>query len=121
MLRDKVNSLLGRSCELIKAGATRFGTNTLVGERLKKLKAALQQTVVDPAYVKEGYKDKGDDREFSNAEMKIRQNKGGNAKTLVLDDSPAGFWDRLGDHVKATIITNDQASAAPRQFCTNGW
>jgi len=33
-LRETTLSMLGSACELIKAGATRFGTHTLVGERL---------------------------------------------------------------------------------------
>ena len=48
------------ACELIKAGATRFDTHTLVGERLLKLKAALQRTVVDPDYLAAKYKDTTD-------------------------------------------------------------
>jgi hypothetical protein len=58
ILRDKAKTALrGKSCELKKAGATRMGTNTFVGERLEKLKGSLQQTVVDPEYVKQNYKD----------------------------------------------------------------
>lgn len=69
ILRSKIISTLGKPMQLIKAAATRFGTNTLVGERLLHLRAALQQTVVDPEYTKENYKDKDDDREESNCEL----------------------------------------------------
>ena len=49
-LREYTVKKLGGPCELVKAAATRFGTNTLVGERLK-LKGALQATCTDEAYV----------------------------------------------------------------------
>ena len=45
-LREIVRKKLGRPKELIKAGAARFGTNTLVGERLLELKPSLQATVL---------------------------------------------------------------------------
>lgn len=101
ILREKVRSLLNKSCELIKAGATRFGTHTLVGERLQQLKAPLQATVVDPTYVAQNYKDLPDDHDLSNCETRTRQNKGGTAKALVLDDG--GFWKRVDDHVLSTL------------------
>lgn len=63
-LRQKVQQILGHSCELVKAGATRFETNNLVGQRLMKLRGALQQTVMDPAYVAKNYKDATDERRF---------------------------------------------------------
>ena len=46
-----------KSKELKKAGATRMGTNTWVGERLNEVKACLQASVVDPEYVAQKYKD----------------------------------------------------------------
>lgn len=101
ILRSKVMTLLGRKKELVKAGATRFGTHTLVGERLKEVKAALQQTVVDADYVAQNYKDLPDARDFSHAETRIRENKGGTARKLVLDDT--GFWRRVDDHVALTM------------------
>lgn len=57
-LRSFALAKLGRPCELIKAAATRFGTNTLVGERLLKLKGALQATCTDEEYVAMKYADK---------------------------------------------------------------
>ena len=57
ILRNKVQQVFGKSKELKKAGATRMGTNTWVGERLSELKSCLQQVVVDPEYIKENYKD----------------------------------------------------------------
>ena len=53
----------GKSKELKKAGATRMGTNTWVGERLHELKACLQATVIDPEYVAQKYKDLPQDGE----------------------------------------------------------
>ena len=50
-LREYTKEKLGKAKEIVKAGATRFGTNTLVGERLLELKPALQATVVDTDYV----------------------------------------------------------------------
>lgn len=100
ILRRVTREKLGKTCELVKAGATRFGTNTLVGERLLKLKSILQQTVVQDDYVKENYKDGADVVEASNCENVRRAQKGGTAKKLVLDDS--GFWTDITDHVNAT-------------------
>lgn len=102
ILRSKVHDMLHKSCELVKAGATRFGTHTLVGERLLELKGALQASVVDPEYVKENYKDKASEQEMSNCEVRTREHKGGTAKKLVLDDNPAGFWERVEQHIHAT-------------------
>ena len=45
ILRAKVQNEIGKSCELKKAGATRMGTHTWVGERLLELQTSLQQTV----------------------------------------------------------------------------
>lgn len=87
----QVLSLHKRKRELVKAGGTRFGTNTLVGKCLLELKPALQQTVVDPDYVAQNYKDLPDDEDTSNCERSVRQNKGGTAKALVLDDTNSGL------------------------------
>ena len=62
ILRTKVKAKFGRAKELIKAAATRFGTNTLVGQRLLDLMQPLQSTVVDDEYIKMNYKD-GQDQE----------------------------------------------------------
>lgn len=59
ILRDKTKQLLGKSLGLVKAGETRFGTHTLVGERLLELQTPIQQSIYDPDYVKEGYKGQG--------------------------------------------------------------
>ena len=83
-------AIFHRTKELVKAAGTRFGTNTLVGKRLLELKTALQQTVVDPDYVAQNYKDLPDDVEVSNCGTQSRENKGGTAKALVLDD--VTFW-----------------------------
>lgn len=103
ILREKATQLLGKRKELVKAGATRFGTHTLVGMRLQKLRNSLQQTVVDPEYVSQNHKDAPDEMEISNAEVHLRQHKGGTAKKLVLDDDEGGFWDRVDGHVRATL------------------
>lgn len=79
ILRAKVKAVLGKSCELKKAGATRMGTHTWVGERLQELKACLQQTVVDPSYVKMNYKDLPDDMEYQAGEKVAREHRGGTA------------------------------------------
>ena len=92
--------MFSRGKELVKAGGTRFGTNTLVGKRLLDVKAALQQTVVDPDYVAQNYKDLPDEEDLSNCEKTTRQNKGGTAKALALDDD--GFWPAVKQHVDAT-------------------
>ena len=57
IFRQKCKDILSRSYELVRAGATRMGTHTLVGERLLKVKAVLQATVVDSEYVAQNYKD----------------------------------------------------------------
>eukprot|EP00966_Prymnesium_polylepis_P263740 6093272-Prymnesium_polylepis.1 len=82
ILREKVKAALGKSCELRKAGATRMGTNTFVGERLLKLKGSLQQTVVDPQYVAQGYKDLPPEQEVGYCGTVVREHKGGAAKKL---------------------------------------
>ena len=104
ILRSKVRAAFnGRSKELKKAGGTRFGTNTFVGERLEEVKSCLQQTVVDPEYVSQNYKDMPDEVELGNSEKISRQHKGGTAKTLVLDDTSGGFWQRVRSHVSLTL------------------
>ena len=84
ILRKKVAARFGHSKELIKAAATRFGTNTIVGQRLLDLRQPLQSTVVDEEYVKQKYKDTEDAVEEGNATRVVRQNKGGTAKKLSL-------------------------------------
>lgn len=105
ILREKARQQFGKRRELVKAGETRFGTHTLVGERLLSLQTALQQTIYDPDYVKENYKDGLDSVEHSNCEKHIRSNRGGTAKKLVTDDEPDGFWARVKTHVSATMPT----------------
>lgn len=100
-LRDIVLRKLGKAKELIKAGATRFGTNTLVGERLLELKGCLQATVVDEEYAAHNYKDSGNTEEETATGRVVRSNKGATAKKLVLDDG--GFWSRVNTHVRSTL------------------
>jgi hypothetical protein len=99
-LREATKSMLGKACELVKAGATRFGTHTLVGDRLLTLKGSLQRTVVDPEYAAQKYKDKGDLEEATGTGRVIRTNKGATASKLVLDNG--GFWSRVETHVTVT-------------------
>jgi hypothetical protein len=99
-LREATKDLLHKACELVKAGATRFGTHTLVGERLLTLKGPLQRTVVDPEYAAQKYKDKGDSEEATGTGRVFRTNKGATATKLVLDNG--GFWDRVDKHVTVT-------------------
>lgn len=101
ILRRKVRESLGKTYELIKAGATRFGTHTYVGERLLKIKNALKQTVVDDEYLAENYKDAPNEVEETNCTRQVRENKGGTAKQLVNDDD--GFWKRVESHVECTM------------------
>ena len=82
--------------ELKKAGATRMGTTTWVGERLLKLKGCLQSTVVDDAYTKQNYKDLPTDVEVSNDQQVAREHKGGTAKKHVLCDEERGSGIVLG-------------------------
>ena len=94
---------LGAPCELVKAAATRFGTNTLVGERLIKLKSALQATCTDEEYVEKKYVDKTNTEEATGSGRIVRSNKGGTASSLCLDNTPTGFWARVATHVQATL------------------
>ena len=104
ILRDKARAAFGgKSKELKKAGATRMGTNTFVGERLLELKSCLRQTVVDPVYEAENFKDLPDSVETSNCQTVSRENKAGTAKKHVLDDSAGGFWAKVSRHVKITM------------------
>eukprot|EP00966_Prymnesium_polylepis_P304037 7024283-Prymnesium_polylepis.2 len=80
-----------------------MGTNSFVGERLLQLKGCLQQTVVDPQYVAQNYKDLPADHETSNCATIVREHRGGMAKKLVLDDADHGFWQRVTLHVQITM------------------
>ena len=102
-LREYTVKKLGKPCELIKAAATRFGTNTLVGERLMKLKGALQATCTDETYVEKNYVDKTNTEEQTGTGRIVRSNKGGTAGKLCLDNRPVGFWARVAGHVHATL------------------
>ena len=99
-LRETTLSMLGAACELLKAGATRFGTHTLVGERLLKLKGPLQRTVVDPDYVAHKYKDAKDSEEQTGTGRVYRTNKGATTTNLIKDEE--GFWARVAKHVDVT-------------------
>ena len=102
IFRQKVREQFGgKGKELKKAGATRMGTNTFVGERLAEVKSSLQATMVDAEYMKQGYKDLPPTAETSNSETVTRDNKGGTAKKLIMDDD--GFWRRVDNHVKLTM------------------
>lgn len=103
ILRAKTMEVLGKTQELVKAAATRFGTHVLVGKRLMEVKVPLQQTVVDGEYAAQGYKDDADVSEQSNAQTVIRQHKGGTAKKLVLDDAESGFWHRVEEYVHSNL------------------
>ena len=106
ILRSKVKQTLGKSCELKKAGATRMGTNTWVGERLVELRSCLQQAVVDPAFIAENYKDLPADFDMVNGEKIPREHRGGTAKKYVLDDDDQGFWARVKEfkeHVSVSM------------------
>ena len=92
---------LGRPLELIKAAATRFGTHTLVGERLKQLKPALQATVCAADYVAKNYKDTGNTIEDGGTGRRSYCNKGDTCKKLIQDDR--GFWGQVDNHLVATM------------------
>ena len=102
IFRSKVrDQFKGKSKELKKAGATRMGTNTFVGELLAEVKSCLQATMVDPEYLAQNYKDAPPTAETSNCETVTRENKGGMAKKLIMDDD--GFWQRIDNHVSMTM------------------
>ena len=103
ILRAKVLASKGRSCELKKAGATRMGTNTWVGERLEELRTCLQQVVVDPDYAAEKFKDLPADVDVVAGAPVAREHRGGTAKLHVLDDTTGGFWENVRDHVSLTM------------------
>ena len=91
---------LGKPLELLKEGATRFGTHTLVGERLLKLQGPLQRTVVLPEYLAQKYKDVGDTAEETGTGRMYRTNKGATTSKLVQEND--GFWERVRTHVSVT-------------------
>lgn len=97
VLREKTRATIGKAKELIRAAATRFGSNTLVGKRLLELQGSLQATVVDPDYVAQKY---ADTVGKPDADGEVRETKGGTAKKLVLDDT--GFWATVQEHVDLT-------------------
>jgi hypothetical protein len=99
-LRGYTRQKLGKPKELVRAAATRFGTHTLVGERLQELKASLQATVVDTDYMAKNYKDSASTEEATGSGKTVRTNKGATTKKLVLDDD--GFWARVKIHVDVT-------------------
>lgn len=126
VLRRKVSETLHKSCELKKAGATRMGTHTWVGERLEELKGCLQQSVVDPAYLAENYKDGPADVDIINGEKVAREHKGGTAKKFVLDDADGGFWANVRDHVSLTMpickfLRRHDSSAPATGKVYHGW
>lgn len=99
-LRQLTLRELKKPLELIKAAQTRFGTHTLVGERLLKLEGALQATVCAPDYIAKKYKDTGNTIEDGGTGRRSFSNKGATCKKLVQDDD--GFWVRVRKHVTAT-------------------
>ena len=100
-LRQLTLRELHKPLELIKAAQTRFGTHTLVGERLLKLRSALQATVCAPDYVAKKYKDTGNTIEDGGTGRRSYSNKGATCKRLIQDDD--GFWTRASKHVTATL------------------
>ena len=100
-LRQLTLRELKKPLELIKAAQTRFGTHTLVGERLLKLEGALQATVCAPDYIAKKYKDTGNTIEDGGTGRRSFSNKGATCKKLVQDDD--GFWVRVRKHVTATL------------------
>ena len=125
ILREKVRGVFnGKAKELKKAGATRMGSHTFVGERLGELKSSLQATVVDERYTAENYLDMSDEREIGNGGTVLREHKGGTAKKLVLDD--AGFWQRVRRHVGLTmpickLLRRHDSSAPSVGKVYHGW
>eukprot|EP00966_Prymnesium_polylepis_P256415 5923707-Prymnesium_polylepis.1 len=99
-LREITLRELGKAKELVKAAATRFGTHTLVGQRLQELKPSLQATVVDADYAAKKYRDAANTEEATGVGKDIRSNKGETTRKLVLDND--GFWSRVEKHVNIT-------------------
>lgn len=123
ILRRKVKEALGTTKELVRAATTRFGTNTLVGERLLELQPALQATIVDKEYVAQKYKDEADVTEEGDGASQVRQNKGGTTKRLCLDDA---FWDRIRQHVQVSspimkLLRRHDTSAPTVGKVYSGW
>lgn len=124
ILRRKTMEKFGIAKELVKSGATRFGTNTLVGERLLQLKAPLSMTVVDEEYAAQKFKDGDDQEEENHGVIHRRQHKGGTAKRLVQDDE--GFWSQVEEHVKVTgpahkMLRRHDSSAPTAGKLYSGW
>lgn len=124
ILREKCKQLFGKVYEIIKPGATRMGTHTLVAERLIKLKSALQATVVDPDYVAQNYKDLPDEMEMGNCEKIVREHKAGSAKAAVLDEQ--GYWSDLTQHFSITapifkLLRRHDSSAPSVGKLYSGW
>lgn len=124
IFRQKSADMLGKTYQFVKAGLTRMGTHTLVGERLLKVKAALQATVVDPEYVAQGYRDLPDEVESGNCEQVVREHKAATTKQAVLDDT--GFWARVEDHVAVTkpiykLLRRHDSSAPTVGKLYSGW
>ena len=121
ILRKIVMLKFGKSKELVRAVATRFGSHTLVGTRLIELNSSLQATVVDPDYVAHKYVDK---TSKPDADGSVRECRGGMAKKLVLDDS--GFWADADEHVTMTkpamgLLRRHDSSAPTVGKVYNGW
>ena len=100
-LREITLRELKKPLELVKAAQTRFGTHTLVGERLLQLQSALTATVCSPDYVAKKYKDTGNTIEEGGSGRRTYCNKGATCKQLIQDED--GFWTRVARHVAATM------------------
>ena len=64
--------------------------------------------------------------DLSNCSTVTRENKGGTAKQLVLDDSDSGFWARVSNHVAVTMpvckfLRRHDSSAPASGKVYHGW
>lgn len=91
------------------------------------MKTYLEQTIIDPEYVAQNYKDLPSSTEESNCETISRSHKGGTVKRLVLGgDEENGFWEKIKSHVRDTMpilkfLRRHDSSAASVGKVYNGW
>jgi hypothetical protein len=84
--------LLKKKLVLVKPVATRFGSQTIVAQRLQRVKAALGATVVDEEFLSQGFIDAPDDADG-------RVNKGETCRKLIVSND---FCQAVKQHIELT-------------------